>query len=174
MRGSMGSTRRNSSYWNMWAVRYFVTTDTTRDSKSIEMLFLLQNNTNKNNDNNRIIGIININGLVLETFKECYHSCCSISVNDGLSSGSYCQQWFIMLNKDGGQSGGSGSLSPLSSLPMTSSFLMLMNGFTPLINISQQQTPNIHTSLEPVNLLKLMLSGAIHLIGSLPLDAIER
>ena len=31
--------------------------------------------------------------------------------------------------------------------------------------------PNIHTSLSPVNRLKLILSGAIHLIGSFPLDA---
>ena len=96
-----------------------------------------------------------------------------MSVNDGLSCGSYCQQWFIILNKDGGQSGGSGSLSPLSSLPITSSFLILINGLTPLISISQQQTPNIQTSLDPVNRLKLMLSGAIHFIGSLPRDAGE-
>ena len=31
--------------------------------------------------------------------------------------------------------------------------------------------PNIQTSLADVNLLKLMDSGAIHLIGSLPLEA---
>lgn len=31
--------------------------------------------------------------------------------------------------------------------------------------------PNIQTSLAVVNRLKLMDSGAIHLIGSLPLDA---
>ena len=31
--------------------------------------------------------------------------------------------------------------------------------------------PNIHTSLADVNLLKLIDSGAIHLIGSLPLEA---
>lgn len=32
-------------------------------------------------------------------------------------------------------------------------------------------SPNIHTSLAVVNLRKLIDSGAIHLIGSLPLDA---
>lgn len=33
--------------------------------------------------------------------------------------------------------------------------------------------PNIQTSLSPVNLLKLILSGAIHLMGSFPWDAGE-
>ena len=33
--------------------------------------------------------------------------------------------------------------------------------------------PNIHTSLADVNLLKLIDSGAIHLIGSLPLEALD-
>lgn len=41
----------------------------------------------------------------------------------------------------------------------------------PYMRISQIQTANIHTSLAAVNLLKLILSGAIHLIGNLPLDA---
>ena len=42
----------------------------------------------------------------------------------------------------------------------------------PNISISQTQTPNIQTSLAVVNLRKLMLSGAIHLIGSFPLEAL--
>lgn len=34
--------------------------------------------------------------------------------------------------------------------------------------------PNIHTSLEDVKRLKLIDSGAIHLIGSFPLEATDR
>lgn len=37
--------------------------------------------------------------------------------------------------------------------------------------IKDHSSPNIQTSLADVNLLKLMDSGAIHLIGSLPLEA---
>lgn len=37
-----------------------------------------------------------------------------------------------------------------------------------------QNLPNIQTSLAVVNRLKLMDSGAIHLMGSLPLDAEDR
>lgn len=36
---------------------------------------------------------------------------------------------------------------------------------------SKLNSPNIHTSLAEVNLLKLIDSGAIHLIGSLPFEA---
>ena len=35
-----------------------------------------------------------------------------------------------------------------------------------------QVVPNIHTSLSPVNLLKLILSGAIHFMGNFPLEAV--
>jgi hypothetical protein len=38
----------------------------------------------------------------------------------------------------------------------------------------RSNVPNIHTSLAAVNLLKLIDSGAIHLIGSLPLEAENR
>ena len=41
----------------------------------------------------------------------------------------------------------------------------------PIMNSSQIHTPNIQTSLEEVNLLKLIDSGAIHFIGSRPLEA---
>lgn len=35
----------------------------------------------------------------------------------------------------------------------------------------EHNSPNIHTSLAEVNLLKLIDSGAIHLMGSLPFEA---
>lgn len=38
-------------------------------------------------------------------------------------------------------------------------------------HINDHNSPNIQTSLAEVNLLKLIDSGAIHLIGSLPLEA---
>ena len=37
-----------------------------------------------------------------------------------------------------------------------------------------QVVPNIHTSLSPVNLLKLILSGAIHFMGNFPLEAVGK
>lgn len=40
-----------------------------------------------------------------------------------------------------------------------------------LIHTNDQNSPNIQTSLAEVNLLKLIDSGAIHLIGSFPLEA---
>ena len=46
------------------------------------------------------------------------------------------------------------------------------NGLTPSMRISQTQTPNIQTSEAAVNLLKLIDSGDIHLMGSLPRDAL--
>ena len=96
------------------------------------------------------------------------------SLKVGLSSGSYCQQEFISRKREAGHSGGRARRSPFSIRLMTSSFLMPTKGLTPLIKISQQQTPNIHTSLRPVNRRKLMLSGAIHLMGSLPRDAAKK
>lgn len=57
---------------------------------------------------------------------------------------------------------------------MTFSFGTPWNGFTPYIRISQQHTPNIHTSEADEKRRKLMDSGAIHLIGSLPFEAINR
>ena len=51
---------------------------------------------------------------------------------------------------------------------------------THMHNIIQAHTdthrhiPNIQTSLEDVNLRKLMLSGAIHLIGSIPFEAAQQ
>ena len=41
-----------------------------------------------------------------------------------------------------------------------------------LSSIKRVSLPNIHTSLAVVNRRKLIDSGAIHLIGSLPLDAL--
>lgn len=38
--------------------------------------------------------------------------------------------------------------------------------------ITDYNIPNIHTSLAVVKRLKLMDSGAIHFIGSLPFDAL--
>ena len=38
--------------------------------------------------------------------------------------------------------------------------------------IEQYNLPNIHTSLGLLNLLKLIDSGAIHLIGSFPFEAL--
>ncbi len=93
------------------------------------------------------------------------------SLKVGLSSGSYCQQEFISRKREAGHSRGRARRSPFSIRLITPSFLMPTKGLTPLIKISQQHTPNIHTSLRPVNRRKLMLSGAIHLMGSLPLDA---
>ena len=40
-----------------------------------------------------------------------------------------------------------------------------------MIDSNCLNSPNIQTSLAEVNLLKLIDSGAIHLIGSLPLEA---
>lgn len=54
---------------------------------------------------------------------------------------------------------------------MTFSFGTPWNGFTPYIKTSQQQTPNIQTSEADEKRRKLMDSGAIHLIGSLPFEA---
>lgn len=96
------------------------------------------------------------------------------TLNVGRSSGSYCQQEFISRKREAGHSGGRARRSPFSIRLMTSSFLIPTKGFTPLIKISQQQTPNIQTSLRPVNRRKLILSGAIHLMGSLPLEAAKR
>ena len=96
------------------------------------------------------------------------------SLNVGLSSGSYCQHEFISRKREAGHSGGRAKRSPFSIRLMTSSFLMPTKGLTPLIKISQQHTPNIQTSLRPVNRRKLMLSGAIHLMGSLPREAAKK
>jgi hypothetical protein len=43
-----------------------------------------------------------------------------------------------------------------------------------IVLVSSRILPNIHTSLDAVNRRKLIDSGAIHLIGSLPFDAATR
>ena len=52
-----------------------------------------------------------------------------------------------------------------------SNIFIPLKGLTPNIKSSQTQTPNIQTSLALVNRLKFILSGAIHFIGSRPLEA---
>jgi len=71
-----------------------------------------------------------------------------------------------------GQFGGKGKRSPFSIFPITFSLGTPWNGFTPYMSISQQQTPYIQTSDADENRRKLIDSGAIHLMGSFPFDAL--
>lgn len=127
-------------------------------------------------------------------------SCVLSSVNLGRLLGSYDQHLVIRLYRVGGHCGGIANRSPFSILPITSLFFTPWKGLIPYIKISHIHTPkkrwggtdvivnhrthkyhtpddvylnwpNIQTSLAEVNLLKLMDSGAIHLIGSLPFEA---
>lgn len=102
-----------------------------------------------------------------------YESLVFNSWNLGRLDGSYDQHSIMIWYNVGGQFGGRASRSPLSILPMTFSLATPWKGFTPYIIISQIHTPNIHTSLSVENLRKLIDSGAIHLMGSLPFDATE-
>lgn len=98
-----------------------------------------------------------------------YYSVSFTFLKSGRLCGSYDQHCDISEYRRGGQWAGNGSRSPFSSLPITSLFLMPWNGFTPSIRISHVHTPNIQTSLAVVKRRKFIDSGAIHLIGSMPL-----
>lgn len=98
-----------------------------------------------------------------------YYKVSLILLKSGRLCGSYAQHCDINEYKRGGQSKGNGRRSPFSSLPITSLFLTPWNGLMPIIRISHVQTPNIHTSLAVVKRRKLIDSGAIHLIGNIPL-----
>lgn len=70
-----------------------------------------------------------------------YYNTSLIVLKSGLLCGSYVQHCDISEYNRGGQLLGNGSLSPFSSFPMTSLFLIPWNGFTPNIKISHVQTP---------------------------------
>lgn len=104
-----------------------------------------------------------------------WHSCetsyCKLALivlKSGRLCGSYDQHSDMSEYKLGGQLGGNGKRSRFSSFSITSLFFIAWNGLTPIIKISQTHTANIHTSLAVVKRRKLIDSGAIHLMGSLP------
>jgi hypothetical protein len=98
-----------------------------------------------------------------------YYNTSFTFLKSGRLCGSYDQHCDMSEYKRGGQFGGNGNRSPFSNLPITSLFLVPWNGLMPNIRISQVHTPNIHTSLAVVKRRKFIDSGAIHLMGSIPL-----
>lgn len=106
---------------------------------------------------------------MLREGKSTHYKVSLIFLKLGRLCGSYAQHCDINEYNRGGQSNGNGRRSPFSNLPITSLFLTPWNGLIPNIKISHAQTPNIHTSLAVVKRRKLIDSGAIHLIGSIPL-----